>query len=146
MVGSVIYSDLEPLLLTANLHKNSSTGKAILQGGKFLVSYLHDGHREALEKFVVDRDRSGFYLNSFHEIHRNDDKLPPTPYVKDALLAFTAHLVGQFEHESSISIFFSAEETLETIFPSSNGPLIRYNRSYAKLAAEQIPSKDDYPV
>lgn len=144
MVSTVAYCDLSPLTMTASLNKNSSTAKLILESEKFLVSYLSDGHCLALETFAVDSDRSGFRL-----AHYQDRQ---TDYIEDALFAFAARLTGKLEHQSSYSIYFQSEEILPVILPDdghpekTRSPLIRYNRGYAKLSPERIPSKDNYPV
>lgn len=144
MVSTVSYCDLYPLTLTACLNKNSSTAKLILQKEKFLVSYLADSHSQALEIFAAKKDCSGFRLAQYQE--------EQTVFIEDALFAFAARLTGKIEHQSSFSIYFQSENTLPVILPlrenheKTRSPLIRYNRSYAKLAPERIPSKDNYPV
>ena len=142
MVTTIAYASLQPLIFVSTLNAASKSAEAILAAGLFNISYLQDKHRQCLEMFSLnankDLQEAGFSLST--------PANSQAPYIEDALAAFQGKVENTVPLANSRLLLFSPVLILPTTLDASQSPLIRYNRSYARLSEPIYPARDKYPV
>jgi flavin reductase (DIM6/NTAB) family NADH-FMN oxidoreductase RutF len=146
MVSTATYVALDPLLLSINVQASSSTGKAILESGRFGMSIASHEQLELVRKLseaeFAKEIQMGADKFEYLGIEPLEFKASNTLYLSDSLASFDCEVVKFIECGGVKTIIGVVQRTASG---AGVRPLIRYDRSYGHFTASVIGG-DSYPI